>query len=42
MIKGKMIKKSIYVYDKNGLKTEKRTMDGNGEVIITKKYTYEF
>jgi len=40
--KGKMIKKSIYAYDKNGLKNEKKTSDVNGAVISVKKYNYEY
>ena len=39
--KGKPIKKSLYVYDKNGLRTEKKTYNSKEELISVKKYTYK-
>jgi hypothetical protein len=40
--KEKIIKKSIYTYDKNSMKIEKKTTDGNGNLISVKKYAYEY
>jgi hypothetical protein len=41
--KGKVTKKSIYAYDnKTGLKIEKKTTNEKGDVISTKKFTYEY
>ena len=36
--KGKVTKKAIYTYDKNSLKVEKKTSEGSGIIISTKKY----
>ncbi len=37
-----MIKKAFILYDKKGLKTEKKTMDPKDKLLEVKKYTYEF
>ena len=39
--KGKPIKKSLYIYDKNGLRTEKKTYNAKEELVSVKKYTYK-
>jgi hypothetical protein len=41
-IKGELIKKAFILYDKKGLKTEKKTMDPKDKLLEVKKYTYEF
>jgi len=39
--KGKTITKSMYVYDKNGLRKEKKIYNAKEELIGVKKYTYK-
>lgn len=38
----KVKRKVLFKYDKNGLKTEKKTYNEKGELINTKKYSYQF
>ena len=37
---GKQIKKHVFTYTANGLKSEKKVYDANNVLISTKKYTY--
>jgi hypothetical protein len=37
---GKQIKKHLFTYTANGLKSEKKVYDVNNILISTKKYTY--
>jgi hypothetical protein len=37
-----VVQKSIFEYDKKGLKTSKNTFDGLGKLVETKMYTYEY
>jgi hypothetical protein len=34
--------KSTYIYNNKGLKSEKKTFDGEGKLLSIKKYGYEF
>lgn len=38
----KLFKKNIFAYDGKGLKTIRKTFNGAGKLLITKKYTYTF
>lgn len=37
---GKTLKKSLYTYDKNGLKKERKTYNGQEELMYIRKYRY--
>lgn len=39
---GKVLKKSIYTYDTKGLKSERKTFNGENVLESTKKYEYTF
>ncbi len=39
--KGKTLRKSMFTYDKNSLKKEKKVYDGNDVLISVKKYNYK-
>jgi hypothetical protein len=39
---GKTISRSVFVYDKNGLRIAKKTYNPAGQLIMIKKFTYEF
>jgi hypothetical protein len=38
----KGITKTVFEYDKNGMKREKKVFDGSGNLILTKKYDYQY
>ena len=40
--KGNVIEKAFLIYDKRGMKIQRKAVDGKGTLISDKKYIYEY